>query len=35
MDFLAGDGQEFLRCASVAESERKRTGFSRMTDFES
>jgi hypothetical protein len=33
-DFLSGPGEEFARCVKIAKGVEKRSGFSRMADFE-
>jgi len=35
LDFLTGPGEEFARCVQTAKEHANRTGFARMTDFES
>jgi hypothetical protein len=35
IDFLAGSGEEFARCVKISEEQEKRTGLSRMAEFES
>jgi hypothetical protein len=34
-DFLAGRGEEFARCVKISEERDRRSGFSRMAEFES
>jgi hypothetical protein len=34
-DFLVGSGEEFARCVKISEEHEKRTGLSRMAEFES
>jgi hypothetical protein len=35
IDFLTGPGEEFARCVKISQEHEKRTGFSRMAEFES
>jgi len=35
IDFLAGAGEEFLRCVKISEAREKQTGVSKVSEFES